>query len=298
MARIGFIGVGAMGGRMAPHLIAAGHEVSVVDVSPEAVARAVAAGAREAKGPAELSVACEAVLTSLPAGAQVEEVYLGEGGLIDAAREGQLFIDVSTVDPATSRRLAAAAAERGASAIDAPVSGGVMGAEEASLTVMVGGPKEAFERARPILEKIGKNIVHVGESGAGQVAKLCNNLIAGVTMVAAAEAFAMGKASGVDPEILHEVIRTSSGASWVMEKDPPCPGLVEGAPASRGFEAGFTVDLMLKDVALAVSALMALGLPCPSGAAAAQVYRMASRDGLGGLDMSAVGVFLGAADRP
>ena len=160
------------------------------------------------------------------------------------------------------------------------------------------GPKEAFDAAQPILALLGKNIIHVGGYGAGQVAKLCNNLIAGVTMVAAAEAFAMGKASGVDTKILHEVIRTSSGGSWVMEKDPPCPGLIEGAPSSKDFEAGFTVDLMLKDMSLAVSALMSLGLPCPSGAAANQVYRMASRDGLGELDFAAVAMLLGAAERP
>ena len=292
--RLGFVGVGAMGGRMAPHLVRAGHEVSVVDKSAGAVARAVEAGA----GPAELAATSEAVLTSLPAGAEVEEVYLGEGGLIDASSEGQLFIDLSTVAPETSRRVAEAAAARGAVAIDAPVSGGVSGAEAASLTIMVGAPEEAFERARPILEKIGKNIIRVGDHGAGQVAKLCNNLIVGVTMVAAAEAFAMGKASGVDPKILHEVIRTSSGGGWVVEKDPPCPGLVEGSPADRGFEAGFPVDLMLKDLSLAVSSLMALGLPCPTGAAANQIFRMASRDGLGSLDMAAVSVLLGAAEAP
>ena len=298
MKRLGFVGVGEMGGRMVPHLVRAGFEVSVVDISPEAVQRAVKAGAKEGKGVADLSLTCEAVLTSLPTGKEVEEVYLGEGGLMDAAREGQLFIDLSTVAPETSRRLASQAAERGADAIDAPVSGGVMGAEAASLTIMVGGPAEAFDRAMPIFEVLGKNLVHVGDHGAGQVAKLCNNLIAGVTMVAAAEAFAMGRAEGVDPKVLHDVIRTSSGGGWVMEKDPPCPGLVEGAPANRDFQAGFTVDLMLKDVGLAVSALMGHGIPCPSGAASAQVYQMASRSGLGKHDFAAVGIFLGAADRP
>ncbi len=298
MKRLGFVGVGAMGGRMVPHLVRAGFEVTVVDTSPEAVQRAVAAGAKAGKSVADLSLTCEAILTSLPTGKDVEEVYLGEGGLLDAASEGQLFIDLSTVAPETSRRLASHAAGRGAEAIDAPVSGGVMGAEAASLTIMVGGPVEAFERAKPIFEVLGKNLVHVGDHGAGQVAKLCNNLIAGVTMVAAAEAFAMGKAEGVDPKILHEVIRTSSGGGWVMENDPPCPGLVEGAPASQGFRAGFTVDLMLKDVGLAVSAMMGHGIPCPSGAASAQVYRMASRGGLGKHDFAAVGVFLGAADWP
>ena len=287
-----------MGGRMVPHLINAGHEVGVVDVGREAVERAVSHGASEASGPAELAATCEIVFTSLPTGAEVDVVYLGEGGLMEAVGEGGLLVDLSTIEPEQSRKLAAEAAERGAVAIDAPVSGGVMGAEAASLTIMVGGPKEAFDAAQPILALLGKNIIHVGGHGAGQVAKLCNNLIAGVTMVAAAEAFAMGKASGVDTKILHEVIRTSSGGSWVMEKDPPCPGLIEGAPSSKGFEAGFTVDLMLKDMSLAVSALMSLGLPCPSGAAANQVYRMASRDGLGDLDFAAVAMLLGAAERP
>ena len=287
-----------MGGRMAPHLINAGHEVGVVDVGREAVERAVSHGAFEASGPAELASTCEIVLTSLPTGVEVDDVYLGEGGLMEAVGEGGLLVDLSTIEPGQSRKLAAEAAERGAVAIDAPVSGGVMGAEAASLTIMVGGPKEAFDTARPVLALLGKNIIHVGGHGAGQVAKLCNNLIAGVTMVAAAEAFAMGKASGVDTKILHEVIRTSSGGSWVMEKDPPCPGLIEGAPSSKDFEAGFTVDLMLKDMSLAVSALMSLGLPCPSGAAANQVYRMASRDGLGDLDFAAVAMLLGAAERP
>ena len=224
---------------MVPHLINAGHEVGVVDVGREAVESAVSHGASEASGPAELAATCEIVFTSLPTGAEVDEVYLGEGGLMEAVGEGGLLVDLSTIEPEQSRKLAAEAAERGAVAIDAPVSGGVMGAEAASLTIMVGGPKEAFDAAQPILALLGKNIIHVGGHGAGQVAKLCNNLIAGVTMVAAAEAFAMGKASGVDTKILHEVIRTSSGGSWVMEKDPPCPGLIEGAPSSKDFEAGF-----------------------------------------------------------
>ena len=282
---------------MAPHLLRAGHEVGVVDVSEEAVERAVSHGAFRAPGPAELAATCEIVFTSLPTGAEVNDVYMGEGGLMEAVGEGGLLIDLSTVAPETSRALAGEAASRGARAIDAPVSGGVMGAEAASLTIMVGGPQEAFDAARPVLALLGKKVIHVGDHGAGQVAKLCNNLIAGVTMVAAAEAFAMGGASGVDPKILHEAIRASSGGGWVMEKDPPYPGLVDDAPSSKGFEAGFTVDLMLKDMSLAVSTLMSLGLPCPAGSAANQVYRMASRDGLGGLDFAAVSMLLGAAER-
>ena len=297
MKRLGFVGVGAMGGRMAPHLLRAGHEVGVVDVSEEAVERAVSHGAFRAPGPAELAATCEIVFTSLPTGAEVNDVYMGEGGLMEAVGEGGLLIDLSTVAPETSRALAGEAASRGARAIDAPVSGGVMGAEAASLTIMVGGPQEAFDAARPVLALLGKKVIHVGDHGAGQVAKLCNNLIAGVTMVAAAEAFAMGGASGVDPKILHEAIRASSGGGWVMEKDPPYPGLVDDAPSSKGFEAGFTVDLMLKDMSLAVSTLMSLGLPCPAGSAANQVYRMASRDGLGRLDFAAVSMLLGAAER-
>ena len=297
MKRLGFVGVGAMGGRMAPHLLRAGHEVGVVDVSEEAVERAVSHGAFRASGPAELAATCEIVFTSLPTGAEVNDVYMGEGGLMEAVGEGGLLIDLSTVAPETSRALAGEAASRGARAIDAPVSGGVMGAEAASLTIMVGGPQEAFDAARPVLALLGKKVIHVGDHGAGQVAKLCNNLIAGVTMVAAAEAFAMGGASGVDPKILHEAIRASSGGGWVMEKDPPYPGLVDDAPSSKGFEAGFTVDLMLKDMSLAVSTLMSLGPPCPAGSAANQVYRMASRDGLGRLDFAAVSMLLGAVER-
>ena len=297
MKRLGFVGVGAMGGRMAPHLLRAGHEVGVVDVSEEAVERAVSHGAFRASGPAELAATCEIVFTSLPTGAEVNDVYMGEGGLVEAVGEGGLLIDLSTVAPETSRALAGEAASRGARAIDAPVSGGVMGAEAASLTIMVGGPQEAFDAAGPVLVLLGKKVIHVGDHGAGQVAKLCNNLIAGVTMVAAAEAFAMGGASGVDPKILHEAIRASSGGGWVMEKDPPYPGLVDDAPSSKGFEAGFTVDLMLKDMSLAVSTLMSPGLPCPAGSAANQVYRMASRDGLGRLDFAAVSMLLGAVER-
>lgn len=297
MKRLGFVGVGAMGGRMVPHLLRAGFEVTVVDVNPEAERSAAGRGAKRGKNLGELSATSDAIFTSLPTGKEVDEVYLGEGGLLDAAQKGQLFIDLSTVAPETSRRLAKHATSRGADAIDAPVSGGVRGAEAASLTVMVGSSKAAFERARPLLSLIGKNVIHVGDHGAGQVAKLCNNLVAGVTMVAAAEAFAMGKASGVDLKVLHEVIRASSGGGWVIERVPPCPGLVEGSPASQGFRAGFTVDLMLKDVELAVSSLMTLGLPCPTGSAAAQVYRMASQNGLGKNDFSAVGILLGAAEK-
>ena len=223
-----------MGGRMVPHLIKAGHEVGVVDVVRESVERAVSNGAVEASGPAELAATCEIVLTSLPTGAEVEDVYLGEGGLMEAVGEGGLLVDLSTIEPDQSRKLAAEAAERGAVALDAPVSGGVMGADAASLTIMVGGPKEAFDTVQPVPGADGEGT----SSTSGGTARGRSRSSATISSRASPwwrrrRRFAMGKASGVDTKILHEVIRTSSGGSWVMEKDPPCAGLYRG----RAFEA-------------------------------------------------------------
>ena len=228
----------------------------------------------------------------LPSSANVEAVYLGAGGIIEGAVTGRLCVDMSTIDPGTSQRVAARLKERGIRFLDAPVSGGVGGAVAGTLAIMVGGDAEDLEEARPALAAMGTNIIHVGSVGAGEVAKLCNNLISGSALVAVAEAFRIGEAFGVDPQILTNVIAKSSGATWVMEHMHPVPGIVDSAASSRQYAPGFMTDLMAKDLGLAVNAAREKRVPVVVAPAAQQLYRMASSHGLGREDFSAVYKFL------
>jgi len=290
--QIAFIGTGNMGLPMLANLLKKGFSATAYDIVPAALDRAVAQGAVRAASPAGAAVAGEIVVTILPSSGNVEAAYLGAGGILDGVAEGRLCIDMSTIDPGTSQRVAARLAERGVRFIDAPVSGGVGGATAGTLAIMVGGDAGDLAEARPALAAMGSNIIHVGAAGAGEVAKLCNNLISGSALVAVAEAFRIGEAFGVDPEILTRVIAKSSGATWVMEHMHPVPGIVDGAASNRQYAPGFMTDLMAKDLGLAVSAAREKRVPVVVAPAAQQLYRMASSHGLGREDFSSVYKFL------
>jgi 3-hydroxyisobutyrate dehydrogenase len=292
MTRIGFIGVGTMGLPMAQNLVRKGFAVTAYDLNAEAVKAAAASGMTAAASAAEVVATADIVITMLPSSPHVEAVYAGDGGVLAAARKGTLCVDMSTIDPGVSRRMAAGAAERGVRFIDAPVSGGVPRATDGTLAIMVGGSAEDFQAALPALQAMGANIIHVGPVGSGEVAKLCNNLIAGVAAVALSEAFRIAEGFGVDPKVVTEVIAKSSGHTWVMEHMHPVPGLVAKAPSSNEYRAGFMTDLMCKDLGLAVDAARALRVPVFVAPAAQQVYRLASSHGLGRKDFTSVYTFL------
>jgi 3-hydroxyisobutyrate dehydrogenase len=288
MSRIAFIGLGNMGGPMAVNLLNAGHTLHVFDLSADATAHAVAAGADASAGAAAAVAGAEVVISMLPASRHVEGLYLGDGGLLAHIAPGALVIDCSTIAPVSARKVATAAAERGLSMLDAPVSGGTAGAAAGTLTFIVGGDAAVLERARPFLTAMGKNVFHVGDSGAGQVAKLCNNMALGVIMAVTGEALALGAAHGLDPAVLSQMMAVSTGRSWATEVCNPWPGVLENAPASRGYTGGFGNDLMLKDLGLAAEAAMGVGASIPLGELARNLYAMNSRAGNGGLDFSSV----------
>jgi 3-hydroxyisobutyrate dehydrogenase len=290
--KVGFIGTGTMGQPMLANLVKKGFEVGAFDVMPGALDAAVRLGAGRAGSAGEAAANCDLVITMLPSSANVEAAYLGEGRIVESAPAGRLCVDMSTIDPGTSQRVAARLKERGLRFLDAPVSGGVGGATAGTLAIMVGGDARDLEEARPALAAMGGNIIHVGAVGAGEVAKLCNNLISGSALIAVAEAFRIGEAFGVDPQILTDVIAKSSGGTWVMEHMHPVPGIVDSAASSRQYAPGFMTDLMAKDLALAVNAAREKRVPVAVAAAAQQLYRMASSHGLGREDFSAVYKFL------
>ena len=290
--RIAFIGTGNMGLPMLANLLKKGFTAIAYDIVPAALDRAAEFGAARAASPAEAAAAGDMVITILPSSGNVETAYLGPNGVLGGVAKGRLCVDMSTIDPGTSQRVAARLAEKGVRFIDAPVSGGVRGATDGTLAIMVGGAAEDFTEAKPALDAMGANIIHVGAVGAGEVAKLCNNLIAGAAFVAVSEAFRIAEGFGVDPKILTQVISKSSGATWVMEKNHPVPGVDPNSAANRDYAPGFMTDLMAKDLALAVNAAREKRVPTPVAAAAQQVYRMASAHGLGRKDCASVYRFL------
>ncbi|MBA1274042.1 3-hydroxyisobutyrate dehydrogenase [Stutzerimonas azotifigens] len=286
---IGFLGLGNMGGPMALNLLKAGHQLIVFDLSADAMARAVEAGASAADSPVAVARApVELIITMLPAAIHVRQVYLGSQGLLNHVRPGVMLIDSSTIDPMSAREVAKAAQEHGNPMLDAPVSGGTGGAAAGTLTFMVGGSAADFDRAQPILATMGKNIVHCGDSGNGQVAKVANNMLLGISMIGVAEAMSLGVSLGMDPSVLAGVINTSSGRCWSSDTYNPYPGVLENAPASRGYSGGFGTDLMLKDLGLATEAAKQIRQPVILGALAQQLYQRFSADGHGGLDFSAI----------
>ncbi len=288
MARIGFIGLGNMGLPMAQNLLKVGHAVSGFDVSKAQVDALAASGGTAAATAKAAAQGAEIVITMLPAGQHVRDVYLGEGGALAAASPGTLLIDSSTIDVETARAVAAAAANKSLLMLDAPVSGGVGGAQAATLTFMVGGPDEAFARGKPILEAMGKTIVHAGGAGNGQAAKICNNMILGVSMIAVSEAFVLAEKLGLDAQKLFDISSKSSGQCWSMTSYCPVPGPVPASPANRDYKAGFTAAMMLKDLKLAQNAANAAGASTLLGADAAKVYEQFVEAGEGPRDFSGV----------
>ena len=288
MARIGFIGLGNMGLPMAQNLLKAGHAVSGFDVSKAQVDALAASGGTAAASAKAAATGAEIVITMLPAGQHVREVYLGEGGMLAAVASGALLIDSSTIDVESARAVAAAAASKGLLMLDAPVSGGVGGAQAGTLTFMVGGGDDAFARALPVLEKMGKTIVHAGGAGNGQAAKICNNMLLGVSMIAVSEAFVLAEKLGLDAQKLFDISSKSSGQCWSMTSYCPVPGPVPASPANRDYKAGFTAAMMLKDLKLAQNAAKVAGADTPLGADAANIYEQFVEAGEGPRDFSAV----------
>ncbi len=286
---IGFIGLGNMGAPMAHNLLKAGHQLSVFDLNAAAVENLVGAGALPVDSPTAIAQGnAELIITMLPAASHVKSVYLGANGLIAHSRAGVMLIDCSTIDPHSAREVAKAAAEHGNPMLDAPVSGGTGGAAAGTLTFMVGGSDADFDRAQPILAAMGKNIVHCGAAGNGQVAKVANNMLLGISMIGVAEAMALGVALGMDAKTLAGVINTSSGRCWSSDTYNPFPGVLDNVPASRGYSGGFGSDLMLKDLGLATEAAKQVRQPVILGALAQQLYQSFSAQGHGGLDFSAI----------
>lgn len=288
--KIAFIGLGNMGAPMALNLHKAGHEVAGFDLSEDACKRLGEEGLRIAGSAQDVVRGVEVVISMLPASQHVESLYFGNGqpGLLNQLPAGTLVIDCSTIAAATARKVAEGATKRQIACIDAPVSGGTGGAVAGSLTFMVGGTAGDLERARPLLEKMGQNIFHAGEAGAGQTAKICNNMLLGILMIGTSEALALGVANGLDPKVLSEIMRRSSGGNWALEKYNPLPGVMENAPASKKYMGGFGTDLMLKDLGLAQENATAVRAATPLGGLARSLYAAHSLAGGGALDFSSV----------
>ncbi len=288
MADIGFIGLGNMGGPMAKNLVAAGHRVKGFDLVPAALEAAAAAGIETVGTIAGAAGGVSVVITMLPAGAHVREVYQGDDGVIASADAGSLLIDSSTIDVASARAVEAAAAEAGLAMLDAPVSGGVAGAEGGSLTFMVGGSADAFERGRPFFEVMGRTVVHAGGPGNGQAAKVCNNMILGISMIGVAEAFILAEKLGLEAQKLFDISSKASGSCWAMLNHNPVPGLVETSAANRDYKPGFAAAMMHKDLKLSQEAAAQAGVATPLGAQATALYTMFVNAGNAGLDYSAI----------
>lgn len=288
MTNIGFIGLGNMGGPMAVNLAKAGHTVTATDLSIGAIERAVEAGCKRGESVADTVKDAEIVVTMLPAGAHVRSVYMEDYGVIANANPGALFIDSSTIDVDSARAVVNAATEKGFAMVDAPVSGGVAAASAGSLTFMVGGAADAFERAKPILEAMGKNIFHAGDAGNGQVAKICNNMLLGITMIGTCEAFNLAEKLGLDAQTFFDISSTASGQSWSMTSYCPAAGPVPAAPSNRDYQPGFAAAMMLKDMRLAQEAAHKAKASTPLGAQSEALYALMESAGKDNLDFSGI----------
>ncbi|CAA9522291.1 MAG: 3-hydroxyisobutyrate dehydrogenase [uncultured Sphingosinicella sp.] len=287
MARVGFIGLGNMGGGMAANLAKAGHDVRAFDLSAEALQRAQAAGCKPATSAAEAVQDVEAVVTMLPAGKHVREVY--ETSVFGQAPTGAILMDCSTIDVGTAREVIASAAGQGYAMVDAPVSGGIAAAEAGTLTFMVGGESEAFARANPFLQNMGKAVIHAGGPGSGQAAKICNNMLLGASMIATCETFVMAQKLGLDPQTFFDIASKASGQNWSMTSYCPVPGVGPETPADRNYDGGFAAALMLKDLRLAMEAAQSVDAYTPMGASAEELYtRFAEKLGGAGKDFSGI----------
>jgi 3-hydroxyisobutyrate dehydrogenase len=291
MTRIGFIGLGNMGGPMAANLARAGHGVQVFDLMPESVAKAIAAGCIAAGDAREAVADCEVVISMLPAGEHVRALWLGGNGgqdLLGALPAGALVIDCSTIDVASARQVGEAARARGIRFIDAPVSGGVAGASAGTLTLIVGGELADFEAARPILAHMGQNLFHAGALGAGQIAKMCNNMLLAIHMAGTAEALALGVKEGLDPGVLSTIMGKSSGNNWSLERYNPWPGVMENVPAARHYQGGFMTRLMVKDLGLAMALAEHAHSAVPMGALARNLFNLHATQGQEHKDFSSI----------
>lgn len=288
MARIGFIGLGNMGAHMAHNLLKAGHTLKAFDLVEAAVNLAVERGATAAGTPAEAASDVDVVVSMLPSGNIVRAVYGGEDGVLGAAAPGTLLIDSSTIDVDSARDVAASALEKGLTMVDAPVSGGVGGAEAGTLTFMVGGTDEGFAAAKPILDIMGKNIFHAGAAGNGQAAKICNNMLLGISMIGTSEAFNLADKLGLDAQTFFDISSTASGQCWSMTAYCPAPGPVATSPANNDYQPGFAVDMMLKDLRLAKEAAESVSAETPLGKQSEALYGELSGSGHGGLDFSGI----------
>ena len=286
MARVAFIGLGNMGGGMAANLAKAGHDVRAFDLSQDALDKAQAAGCLPVASAADAVEGAEAIVTMLPAGSHVEGVYAD--AVFGRAQPSAILIDCSTIDVATARRVAEAAAAKGLTAVDAPVSGGIAAANAGTLTFMVGGSAQGFERAQPFLAQMGKAVIHAGASGAGQAAKMANNMLLGATMIATCEAFKLAERLGLDAQTFYDISSVSSGQSWSMTSYCPVPGVGPETPADRDYQGGFAAALMLKDLRLAMQAAQDAGAATPLGKHAAELYEAFVADGNGSTDFSGI----------
>ncbi|KIF65848.1 3-hydroxyisobutyrate dehydrogenase [Streptomyces sp. AcH 505] len=285
MAHVAFIGLGNMGGPMAANLVKAGHKVTGFDLVPASREAAKAAGAAIANSAAESVKGADVVITMLPAGKHVVAVW---SEVLPDVAKGALMIDCSTIDVDSARQAHALAAKASLGSVDAPVSGGVGGATAATLTFMAGGTAQAFAAAKPVLEAMGKKIVHCGEAGAGQAAKICNNMILGISMIGVSEAFALAEKLGLSHQALFDVASTSSGQCWSLTTYCPVPGPVPASPANNDYKPGFAAALMLKDLNLSQEAAKASGAATPLGAHAAEIYSAFDKAGHGGVDFSGI----------
>lgn len=285
--KIGFVGLGNMGGPMARNLLVSNPELKLFDLVDAAVQSVGGGTAVDSAAAAAADV--DVFISMLPAGKHVRELYLSDGGVLDVVSAGTLLIDCSTIDPASAIAVAQAAQAKNLEMLDAPVSGGTAGAEAGSLTFMVGGPSSGLERARPLLEIMGANVFHAGDNGAGQTAKVCNNMLLAIHMAGTAEALSLGVANGLDPSVLSEIMKQSSGGNWSLNVYNPFPGVMEGVPASRGYEGGFLVDLMTKDLGLALQTARESGSSVPLGSLADSLFALhKSTNAAGRLDFSSI----------
>ena len=286
--KVAFIGLGNMGLPMALNLLKAGYSVTGFDLVQSQIDAFVGAGGLPEKSAALAVIDADIVISMLPASRHVESLYLGDAGILAHANPQALLIDCSTISPKVAQDVAKTAKAKGFAMIDAPVSGGTAGAQAATLTFMVGGDAKDLERARPLLEKMGKNIFHAGGNGSGQTVKVCNNMLLGIQMLGTSEALRLGIANGMDPKILSDIMTKSSGRNWALELYNPCPNVMENVPSSKNYAGGFGVDLMLKDLGLAVENAQDLNASTPLGELAHQLYELHSKAGNGALDFSSV----------
>jgi 3-hydroxyisobutyrate dehydrogenase len=285
---VGFIGLGNMGGPMASNLVKAGFKVQVFDLSADACAVLKEAGATIADSAAQAATQVDFLISMLPAGKHVAGLYLGEDGLLASLTADTTVLDCSTIDAATAREVGEAAAERGIGFLDSPVSGGVAAAQAGTLAFMCGGTEAVFAAAQPVLEVMGRASFHAGPAGAGQVAKACNNMVLAIHMLGTCEALAMGEKHGLDPARLSEIMLASSGRNWSLEVYNPWPGVMEGSPASNDYRPGFMVDLMAKDLGLAMDVASSVGVDNAMGKLAQQLFERHQEQGNGARDFSSV----------